>query len=659
MFPVSPEDCAMTTNAERYDFQTEAKQMLDLMIHSVYSHKEIFLRELISNASDALDKLRYEALQNAEWADYAADPHIRIEIDAENRTLSISDNGIGMNRDEVVKFLGTIARSGTREYLRLLREGQAKGEAPELIGQFGVGFYSSFMVADEVTLVTRRAGDAQAWRWNSSGDGTYTIEEGERETPGTTVTLHLKLADDEQGTEDYAKEWEVRNVVRKYSDFVSYPIRMRVERKEIERDDEGMPKEGAEEKTVVKDETLNSMQAIWMRPESETTEEEYAEFYKHISHDWTPPLARIRYRAEGTHEFRSLLFIPERAPFDFFTPESERGIHLYIKRIFIMQDCEELIPNYLRFVRGVVDSESLSLNISREILQKNHEIQVIRKSVTRKVLDKLGELLRDDREKYENFWKVFGRVLKEGLLQDTANRDRLLDLCLVRTTKSEGKLCSFADVKSRLAEGQDTIYTITGTSPEAVAASPHLEAFREKGIEVVFLTDPVDAVWIETVGEYQGLKFLSAGKGEVELETGDKADEVKAEREEQEKRFDALMKALAAQLEADVKEVRLSSRLTTSPACLVGDTYDPSPLLEQILKASGQERPKTKRILEINPKHPLIEKLRAIHEQSADDPRLADYAALLHGQATLAEGGQIADPSAFGERLARFMTEAN
>ena len=437
----------MAAKTETFEFQSEARQVLDLMIHSVYSHKEIFLRELISNASDALDKLRFESLTKKKLSKFANDLHIRIESDKEERTLTISDNGIGMSKEEIVEYIGTIAKSGTQEFLKILEEAKQKKTPPELIGQFGVGFYSSFMVSDKVVLISKKAGEESAWKWESTGDGTFTIEESEREEPGTSITLFLKDPDSEDSLEDYAEEWQIREIVKKYSDFVAYPIRMKIERKEIERDKDGKPVEGAEEKNVIKDETLNSMKAIWTRTESEVKEEEYTEFYKHISHDWNEPLKYITYKAEGTQEFRALLFIPSQAPFDLFMREGFHGIHLYIKRIFIMNDCKELIPEYLRFMRGVVDSEDLSLNISRELLQKNRQISAIRKGLVNKVINVLGTMLKDDREgKYLTFWKEFGRVLREGLFQDRDNQTKILDICLFQSTNSETEWCTLKGI---------------------------------------------------------------------------------------------------------------------------------------------------------------------------------------------------------------------
>lgn len=648
-------------NQETREFQTEARQLLDLMIHSIYSNKDIFLRELISNASDALDKLRYESLTNTDLQRFTGDPHIRLEVDKESRTLSVADNGIGMSRDEVVRFIGTIAKSGTREYARVLQEAKASGkEVPaELIGQFGVGFYSSFMVADKVTLVTRRAGEEKAVFWESTGDGTYTLGETDRFEPGTTVTLHLKPADPENGLKDYTAVYTIREIVKHYSDFVNYPIRMKVERREVERDEEGKPREGTE-KVVHEDEVLNSQKAIWTRPEKEVTDEEYNEFYKHISHDWNDPLKRIVMRAEGTAEFRALIFIPERAPFDLFTRDYEKGIHLYIKRVFIMSDAKDLVPEYLRFLRGVVDSEDLSLNVSREILQKDRQIGIIRKALVKRVLDTLRAMRKDEAEKFSTFWKEFGRVFKEGLFQDHANREALLELSQFATTAAgEGEgLVTLDEYLERMKPEQDAIYYMTGASRAAVENSPHLEAFREKGYEVLMLIDPVDEVWTQQVFEYKGKRLQNVGKGSAELGSEEERKKAEEDRKEKEKNYSSLLEALKGKLEEHVKEVRLSNRLTSSPACLVGEAYDMSPQLEALLRASGQEVPKTKRILELNPGHPLLEKLQSIYAADANDPRLGDYAELLYGQSVLAEGGQLPDPGAFSRRVADLLAKS-
>ena len=618
---------------ETFAFKSEGKQLLDLMIHSIYSNKDIFLRELISNGSDALDKLRLEGLGNENLRAFTEDLHIRLEVDREKRILWVWDNGIGMTRQEIIDFIGTIAKSGTKEFLALMESREEKELSPELIGQFGVGFYSSFMVADRVELVSRKAGEEKAWRWESSGDGTYSLEESSREAPGTTVILHLKKADEEESMKDYADPFVLRSIVTKYSDYVSWPIRMKGEGEDPE------------------DEVLNSRKALWMRPESEVSGEEYAEFYHHISHDWGDPWERILYSVEGTTSFRGLLFIPQKAPMDLFIREAERGISLYIRRVFIMQDCKELIPEYLRFLRGVVDAEDLSLNISREILQQDRHIRIIRRSITRKVLDVLKNILASDRSRYEEFWREFGQVLKEGLVHDEKNREALLGLALFESSSQEG-LVTLEEYLGRMREGQEEIYFLGGERKEALVSSPHLEAFRKKGYEVLLLSHPVDQVWTQTFPEFQGKKFVAAGKGDVELGTPEEREEERRERESQKESYAPLFAKMQDCLEDRVKEVRLSSRLVDSPACLVGDTHDMTPQLERMLAAMGQELPKVKRILELNPEHPTVKGLL----RHLEDEAFSEYAEVLYGEALLAEGEQLEDPGSFSRSVSRLLS---
>ena len=648
----------MSNTPETYEFQTEARRLLDLMIHSVYSNKDIFLRELISNSSDALDKRRFEAVKRPELLDEDAELRIFIEPNKENRTLSVWDNGIGMSRDEVKELIGTIAKSGTEEFLQRVSESKDQEAAAELIGQFGVGFYSTFMVADKVELVTRRAGEPHATHWESAGDGAYTLSEAERDEPGTTVLLHLKKDDDEDGLKDYTEPWVLRQIVSHYSDFVAYPIRMDVERQEVERNEDGTPREGAEPTTVVERQTLNSMKAIWLRDKSEVPEEEYNEFYKHISHDWNEPLLRVQAKIEGTLEYRLLLYIPAHAPFDmYYRGQGLHGVHLYIKRVFIMDDCTELLPEYLRFVRGVVDSEDLSLNISREMLQQDRHIQRMRRGITAKVLDALKPLKKDDHEKYLQFWGEFGPVLKEGLFQDRDNQETLLELMLAPSTNDAEALTSLADYAERMKPEQDAIYYITGPSRKRVEESPHLEAFRQKGYEVLLLTDPVDEVWVQNVSEYNGKPLQSVGRGAVELGTEEERQEAEETRKEKTAEYTGLMDALKSRLEEHVKEVRLSNRLTESAACLVTDTNDMTPQMEQMMRAMGQELPEVKRILELNPEHTVVQKLRETAERDKDAAELDEYAELLYGQALLAEGGQLPNPGRFSKLLADIMAK--
>jgi molecular chaperone HtpG len=621
----------MSEPTERHEFQTEVRELLDLMIHSLYSHKDVFLRELISNASDALDKLRFEAVSRPELAP-PGELTITLEADPEARTLAVHDNGIGMTREEVVENLGTIARSGTREFLQAVREAKAAA-APELIGQFGVGFYSSFMVADRITVVTRRAGTEEATRWESAGGGGYTIGPADRPQAGTTVTLHLKPKDEEDGLQDYAQPPVLKDIVKRYSDFVSYPIRLAGE-------------------------TLNSMKAIWARGKDEVTEEEHREFYKHISHDWNDPLEHLSVRMEGGFEAQALLYIPSRAPFDIHHRDGgSRGLSLYVKRVFIMDDWRELLPPYLRFVRGVVSSDDLSLNVSREILQKDRQVQAIRKYLVRRLLGHLKEMKEQRPETYRTFWTEFGAVLKEGLAGFEEGYDKVLELVVAPSTEGSAPT-SLAEYVARMKEGQPAIYYVTAPSREAAERSPHLEAFRARGYEVLFFLDPIDELWLRLPRAFEGKTLASVAKGAVDLGTEEEKKQAESAREETSERFKDLLLALRAALQDEVKDVRLSGRLTSSPACLVGEAGDLSPHLEDLLRRSGQEVPKVKRVLELNPEHPLVTRLQAFHAAHPADERFRRYAELLHGQAVLAEGGTLPDPAAFSRRLAELLVEA-
>ncbi|WP_037307895.1 molecular chaperone HtpG [Amycolatopsis orientalis] len=614
----------MTTSAETLEFQSEARQLLQLMIHSIYSNKDTFLRELVSNASDALDKLRLEAFRDKELQADTDDLHIEIVTDTENRTLTVRDNGIGMSRDDVVALIGTIAKSGTAEFLKKLKETKDSAASQDLIGQFGIGFYASFMVADKVTLLTRRAGSDEGVRWESEGEGTYTIETVPDLPQGTSVILHLKPEDAEDQLFDYTSATKIKQIVKKYSDFITWPIRMT---------------EGDE---VV---TVNSMKALWARSSSDVTEAEYNEFYKHVAHDWNDPLETIRLQAEGTFEYQALLFLPGHAPLDLFMRERKRGVQLYVKRVFIMDDCEALMPEYLRFVKGVVDAQDLSLNVSREILQQDRQIQLIRRRLVKKVLSTVKTLMADENPyKYETFWKEFGRAVKEGLLDDFENRTAILDICSFASTNDPEKLTSLREYVERMKDGQEHIYYLTGESRQSIENSPHLEAFKAKGYEVLVLTDPIDEMWVDAVPGFEEKQFQSVAKGEVELDS-DTTDEQKEE-------FSGLLTWLTTALAEQVKEVRLSSRLTTSPACIVGDTNDVTPTLEKMYRAMGQEMPQIKRILELNPGHPLVAGLRDAFAKQGENEGLAETAELLYGMALLAEGGELADPSRFTKLLA-------
>ncbi|MFJ6381269.1 molecular chaperone HtpG [Kitasatospora sp. NPDC092039] len=639
--------------AQTLEFQAETRQLLQLVIHSIYSNKDIFLRELISNASDALDKLRLESLTDADLEVDTSDLHITLEVDGDARTLTVRDNGIGMTRDDVVDLIGTIAKSGTASLLQKIKETKDAGAAQSLIGQFGVGFYSAFMVADKVTLHTRRAGTEQGTVWESDGEGTYTIAEADDLPVGTSVTLHLKPADGEDGVGDYLAAWKVRQIVKQYSDFIRWPIRMAATT--VGADAEPGAADGASGEP----QTLNSMKALWARPRSEVTEAEYSEFYQQISHDWQAPAETIHMRAEGTFEYEALLFIPAHAPFDLFSRDAKRGVQLYVKRVFIMDDCDALMPNYLRFVKGVVDAHDLSLNVSREILQHDRQITAVRRRLVKKVLAALKDMQTKNGETYAKVWEQFGRVLKEGLFEDRDNTDALLGLVSVASTNDAEKPTTLHEYVARMKDGQDTIYYLTGENRQMVENSPHMEAFTAKGYEVLILTDPVDEVWTDQVPAFDGHRFQSIAKGQVDLDDdadGEGADGTEKAQREQD--FADLIAWLQTSLAAHVKQVRLSSRLTTSAACLVGDAQDLTPTLEKMYRAMGQELPAVKRILELNPTHPLIIALRRAHGANADDPALAELAELVHGSALIAEGGDLPDPARFTRLLTDRLTHA-
>ena len=634
----------MNARVEQLEFQAEARQLLDLMVHSVYSNKDSFLRELISNASDALDKLRLEAFRNKDLDVDTSDLHIEIEVDKGARTLTVRDSGIGMTRAEVVDLIGTLAKSGTAELRQQLREAKNAAASEELIGQFGIGFYSSFMVADKIELLTRKAGESDATRWESSGEGTYTIGSVDDAPQGTSVTLHLKPEDKEDELHDYTAEWMIRSLVKKYSDFIAWPIRMEVERRTPATE------EGGEEVVTIETETLNSMKALWARPKDEVSDDEYKEFYKHIAHAWDDPLEVIAMKAEGTFEYQALLFIPSHAPFDLFNRDASVGVQLYVKRVFIMGDCDQLMPSYLRFIKGVIDAQDLSLNVSREILQQDRQINAIRRRLTKKVLSTIKDLQTERPDDYRTFWTQFGRVLKEGLMSDLDNQDTLLRISSFASTHSEEEATTLAEYVERMKDGQEQIFYATGQTRQQILKSPHLEAFKAKGYEVLLLTDPVDEVWVGSVTEFDGKPLQSVAKGEVDLDSDeDKSD---AEREEQEKDFADLLTWLKETLSDHVTEVRLSNRLTESPACLITPTFGITPALARMYRASGQAVPVGKRILELNPSHPLVTGLREAHQDRADDPSVTETAELLYGTALLAEGGELEDPAKFAELLA-------
>ncbi len=631
-----------TTNssAQRMGFQAEVKQLLNLMIHSLYSNKEIFLRELVSNASDACDKLRFEALKSPELLEEDPDLRIRISYDAEAQTITIDDNGIGMNQDEVVSNLGTIARSGTKEFFASLTGDQQKDA--QLIGQFGVGFYSAFIVAKNVTVVTRRAGVPadQAVRWVSDGQGEYTLETVEKASRGTSITLELN----DEGTE-FLNVWKLREVLRRYSDHISLPVQMQKEDYDSESGEQVKQDEW---------ETINQANALWTRSKSEVSDEQYQEFYKHISHDFEDPLAWTHNRVEGRSEYTQLLYIPKHAPFDLWDRDARRGVKLYVKRVFIMDDAEQLLPSYLRFVRGVIDSADLPLNVSREILQESRDVKVIRDGSAKRVLSMLEDIAENRPDDYAAFWLEFGQVLKEGMGEDQANQERIAKLLRFSSTQDDQSVqtVKLEDYVARMKEGQNKIYYVVAESFANAKSSPHLEIFRKKGIEVLLLSDRVDEWMLSFFREFDGKSLVSVSKGGLDLEQLADEEEKKHQEEVTEK-FKPLVLRLQSTLKDRVKDVRVTLRLVDSPACVVVGKNDLSPHILRMLKASGQETPDIKPILEINPEHPLIEK---ISQTSGED--YEDWASVLLDQAMLVEGAQIEDPAGFVKKLNRLMLQA-
>ena len=636
---------------EKKEFKTEVQQLLDLVIHSLYSNKDIFLRELISNGSDAIDKLRFNALSDKKLLKDQTDFGIKLYTDNDAKTLIIEDNGIGMTKDELEANIGTIASSGTRRFMEEIKKGNSS-DNPELIGQFGVGFYSAFMVADKVTLKTRPAGSDESWTWESSGDGSYEITEGGREKHGTEITLSLK-----EDCRDYIVEFRLREIIKKYSDFVEYPILMDITREEPELDEEGKPKEGAEKKVTITEETLNSMKAIWMRPKSEVKKDEYNDFYKHISHDYTDPFKTIHYSAEGTLEFKALLYLPSKAPFDMFQHEGiKHGINLYVKRVFIMDNCEALVPRYLRFVKGVVESNDLPLNVSREILQEDLIIKKIEKNVTSKILTTLKGMMKKSKEDYINFYKEFGKVIKEGIEVDPTNKDKIKDLLLYESSKTKpGEYISLKEYTERMIADQKNIYFLTGDSRATVDNSPHLEVFKKKDVEVLFMTEPVDEFILPGFGEYSDKSLKSIAQGDIDLGTEEEKKIAEEQKKEVTGKYKNLIKKIEESLKEDVKEVRLSNRLTDSPSCLVTDEGDINPQMERIFAAMNQPVPEVKRILEINPDHPVIEKMNKIFESDKKDSKVSDFSELLHNQALLTEGVAVKDPVRFSKLITDLM----
>ncbi|OGQ90704.1 MAG: molecular chaperone HtpG [Deltaproteobacteria bacterium RIFOXYA12_FULL_58_15] len=647
----------MPSKGSTHTFKAETRELLDLMIHSLYSNKAIFLRELISNASDALDRLRFESLTNHELLRGDERFEIRLESDPETRTLTIHDSGIGMSEEEVIENIGTIAHSGTKELLRQWRDTGSKDLPPAFIGQFGVGFYSTFMVADIVVLVTKRAGQDVAVQWKSSGDGSYELSHVEREQRGTSITLHLKAEDAEDGLEDFTSEFVLSRIVKQYSDFVTYPIQMRVYR---EQEAEGTGKKSAEAPpaVVVEDRTLNSMQAIWSRPQSEVKDEEYKEFYRHISHDWNDYLTVITQHAEGSLEYQALLFIPSQPPNDLFYQAFESGLQLYSKKVRIIEQCSDLLPRYLRFVRGVVECPDLPLNVSREMLQTTREIGLIRKALAKKVLGFLDQLKADKYDDFLKFWKGFGRALKEGVHSDFDNRDRLTKLLLFQSSNHPSNLTSLEDYVARMKPEQSEIYFVTGQSRALVENLPSLETFSAKGYEVLYWLEPVDELLAQHLFEFGGKRLKSIGKGTIDLGDEEEKKQAKTEREAKAEVYGELLAAMQKKLDAHVKEVRLSSRLTKSVACLVGADHDYSPQLEKLLLKGKGGGPAQRRILELNSNHALLDALHQVFMKDADSPMIGEFAELLLGQALLAEGSDIPDPSTFARQVVELMLRA-
>lgn len=623
-------------------FKTEVQQLLNIIVHSLYSNRDIFLRELISNASDAIDKLRFKS--QTEPDALGDDPEFKIRLipDKDNNTLTVSDNGIGMTEEEVVENIGTIAKSGTMEFLKALESaGGNESLTQELIGRFGVGFYSAFIVADKVTLVTRAAGADSAIRWESTGDGEYVIEPAEKATRGTEVTLHLKKGDADEA--DYTDTHVLRAIVREHSDFVSYPVVMDVEKKVPVETDDATDDAETKMETKVEEETLNSMKAIWARDKSGVTEDEYKEFYKHVSHDWNDPLTHLHVKLEGVTEFTALLYIPEKSPFMAFDPEKKHGVKLYSRRVFIMDDCRELVPEYLRFVKGVVDAPDLNLNISREILQQDRIVRAIRKNLVKKLLKLIGDL---DEEKFTTFWKNFGAVLKEGVYTDWENKDALSELLRFYTTDSMETPVSLKTYVSRMKPDQKEIYYITGENIETLADSPLLEKLREKSYEILLMNDPVDEFVVQTLTEYDKKPLKSVEKGDLDIEPEEK---------EKTEAFSGLMEHMQKALEDSVKQVRPSGRLTRSVACLAGESDDMSAYMQKLLKASGHEAPKSKRVLELNLDHPAVKKVQDRFAADENDPTLAESYALIFDLAVVAEGGKPDDPARFAQRVGDLM----
>lgn len=646
-----------------HEFQAETKELLNLMIHSIYTNHAIFLRELISNASDAIDKLHFESLQNRDILEGNEDYEIFLVPDKESHTLTISDNGIGMTKDEVVENIGTIAKSGTKAFLEQLqkaKENNAELTDKEMIGQFGVGFYSAFMVAEKVTITTRKAGTSEAVRWESTGDGSYTLEDCEKESRGTTITITLgKEFYGDEAEENFTDTWNLQNLVKKYSDYVRYPIKMNFETEEMPRDDEGKIIEGAEKIKKIELKTLNSMQPLWTKSKNDITKEEYTEFIKNQFHEWEEPMEVFHNKAEGGVEYTSLLYIPAKAPFNLYHTDYEPGVQLYSRHVFIMDKCKDLLPDYLRFVKGLVDSPDLSLNISRELLQQSRELKTIGKNLEKTILKALERMLKNDREKYEKFWQEFGKSLKIGIYNSmyTGSNviDKLKELLLFASSK-EGKEVSLKEYVERMPESQKKIYYATGTDKATIEKLPQMELLKEKGLEVLYLLDPVDEFAIETIRTYSDKEFQSISRGDLDLDDAE-SQEAKKETEEIAKNNDDLVKDIKEVLGDKVAEVKISSRLKSGAVCLVADAMGPSLSMEHTFAAMDNPMFKAKRILEINPKHDLFSKLQILHANGKDDADFKDYCDLLYTQALIIEGIMPENPVDFANKIAKMMAK--
>ena len=641
-------------------FQAETKQLLDLMVHSIYTNREIFLRELISNASDAIDKIRFQSLTNLELLEGDSDFQINLTVDAANHSLTITDNGIGMTYDEVVENIGTIAKSGTKVFLEKLQSQGQNQDQTELIGQFGVGFYSAFMVAERVTMVTKAPSAAKGVKWESTGDGQYTIEEVELEKRGTSITLNLneEYRNPDKSEENFLNQYTIQNLVKKYSDYIRYPIKMDFTREEKPTDKDGKVIEGAAPVITVETRTLNSMTPLWIKNKAEITPEEYHEFYKNVFHDWNDPLEVIHAKAEGVVEYTALLYIPSHAPFDYYTRDFKQGIKLYSRNVFIMDNCQELIPEYLGFVRGLVDSADFSLNISREILQQDRQLKLIGKNLEKSVLKTLENLLNKERSKYESFWKEFGKAIKAGIYMDFQSREKLTGLLLFHSSHAEADgLTTLAEYLKRMPADQTEIYYAAGKDRNAVERLPQMEILREKGYEVLYLFDRVDEFAIESLHEYQSKHFKSISRGDLNLNS-EKDQEAKKATEELSKENETLLKAVKDHLSDKVTEVKLSNRLKSSAVCLVSSEHGISLQMEQILAEMDQKMMRASRILELNPNHPLFATLKKLFEAGSGSDKFKDYVDLLYGQALLIEGLGVEDPLAFANKVAGLMVAA-